>query len=72
MYLSPVSFEAIGFPAVGTEPVTTLSEAVATSGTAGVAASVTLLLGGLYYWFNGRKPKLQVDEPIPVESEREP
>ena len=71
MYLSPVSFEAMGFPAVGTEPVTSLSEAIATYGTAGVAASVTLLMGGLYYWFNGRKPKIQVDEPIPVESERE-
>ena len=73
MYLSPVSFEAMGFPAVGTEPVTSLSEAIATYGTAGVAASVTLLLGGLYYWFNGRQPKLQeAHEPIPVESEREP
>jgi formate dehydrogenase iron-sulfur subunit len=73
LYLSPVSFEAMGFPALGTDPVTSLSEAVATYGTAGVAASVTLLLGGLYYWFNGRQPKLQEEhEPIPVESEREP
>jgi formate dehydrogenase iron-sulfur subunit len=71
MYLSPVAFETLGFPLLGTEPVTSLSEAVATYGTAGVAASVTLLLGGLYYWFNGRQSKVQVQEPIPVESERE-
>ena len=71
MYLSPVAFETLGFPLLGTEPVTSLSEAVATYGTVGVAASVTLLLGGLYYWFNGRQPKLQVRE-IPIkESERE-
>jgi hypothetical protein len=63
----------MGFPSLGTDPVTSLSEAVATYGTAGVAASVTLLLGGLCYWFNGRQPKLQEEhEPIPVESEREP
>jgi formate dehydrogenase iron-sulfur subunit len=71
MYLSPVPFEALGFPMVSTEPVTSLSEAVATYGTAGVAASVTLLLGGLYYWFNRRQPRLQMDEPIRLESETE-
>jgi len=71
LYLSPVSFEVLGFPSLGTEPVTSLSEAVATYGTVGVAVSVTLLLGGLYYWFNGRHPKLQeVNKPIPDESER--
>jgi formate dehydrogenase iron-sulfur subunit len=71
MYLSPVNFEAMGFPLVGTEPVTSLSEAVATYGTAGVAASVTLLLGGLYYWFNGRQREVEVRVPISEESERE-
>jgi hypothetical protein len=71
MYISPVAFEALGFPVLGAEPVTNLSEAVATYGTAGVAASVTVLLGGLYYWFNGRRPKLQVQEIAVKESERE-
>ena len=71
MYLSPVNFEAMGFPLVGTEPVTSLSEAVATYGTAGVAASVTMLLGGLYYWFNGRQREVEVHVPISEESERE-
>jgi hypothetical protein len=55
LYLSPVPFELIDFPTLESEPVTTLSEAVATYGTAGVATSVSLLLGGLYYWFNGRR-----------------
>ena len=71
LYLWPVSFESMGFPSLGTEPVTSLSEAVATYGTAGVAASVTLLLGGMYYWFNGRQPKLLEHEPLPEESEGE-
>jgi formate dehydrogenase iron-sulfur subunit len=71
MYLSPVPFEALGFPTVGSDPVTGLSEAVATYGTVGVAASVTLLLGGLHYWFDRRQPELQVDESIQAESERE-
>ena len=71
MYISPVPFEALGFPAFSTEPVTSVSEAVATYGTVGVAASVTLLLGGMYYWFHGRQPTLEVDEPIQVEGERE-
>jgi formate dehydrogenase iron-sulfur subunit len=62
MYLSPVPFQELGFPALKTEPVTELSEAVATYGTAGVAASVTVLLGGLYYWFNGREPTIEVEE----------
>jgi formate dehydrogenase iron-sulfur subunit len=71
MYLSPVPFEALGFPTLGSDPVTSLSEAVATYGTVGVAASVTLLLGGLHYWFDRRQPELQADEPVQVESERE-
>jgi formate dehydrogenase iron-sulfur subunit len=71
LYLSPVSFASLGFPALGSEPVTSLSEAVATYGTAGVAASVALLLGGLYYWFHGRQPRLEAAELTQVESEGE-
>jgi hypothetical protein len=63
MYLSPVPFEELDFPPLKTEPVTDLSEAVATYGTAGVAASVTFLLGGLYYWSRERGETLQLDEP---------
>ena len=62
MYLSPVPFQELGFPVLKSEPVTELSEAVATQGTAGVAASVTLLLGGLYYWFARRERTIQVEE----------
>jgi len=61
LYLSPVPFELIDFPKLESEPVTTLSEAVATYGTAGVATSVSLLLGGLYYWFNGRRQPPRLD-----------
>ena len=71
MYLSPVPFEELAFPALKTEPVTTLSEAVATYGTAGVAASVTVLLGGLYYWFNAREPKIDVEDGTGAETEQE-
>jgi formate dehydrogenase iron-sulfur subunit len=54
MYLSPVPFERMAFPTLGSEPVTRLSETVATYGTPGVALSVASLLGGLYYWFTRR------------------
>jgi formate dehydrogenase iron-sulfur subunit len=60
MYLSPVSFEELDFPTLKTEPVTELSETVATYGSAGVAASVTFLLGGLYYWFHRRENSIQL------------
>jgi formate dehydrogenase iron-sulfur subunit len=67
MYLSPVPFEELEFPTLKTEPVTELSEAVATYGTAGVAASVTFLLGGLHFWFQRREKTIQLegtaDEP---------
>lgn len=71
MYLSPVPFEALGFPDLKTEPVTALSEAVATYGTAGVAASATILLGGLYYWFNGRGRKPEMTGLVSEEGEME-
>jgi formate dehydrogenase iron-sulfur subunit len=62
MYLSPVPFEELEFPTLKTEPVTELSEAVATFGTAGVAASVTFLLGGLYYLFQRQERTIQLEE----------
>jgi len=61
LYLSPVPFEVLGFPQFKSEPVTALSEAVATYGTAGVAASVSLLLGGIYYWFGRRQQQPQIE-----------
>ena len=70
MYLSPVPFEELDFPTFRTEPVTALSESVATYGTAGVAASVTLLLGGLYYWFHRQQGDILVDEPTVGENEQ--
>jgi formate dehydrogenase iron-sulfur subunit len=71
LYLSPVPFEALGFPAFKDEPVTDLSEAVATYGTAGMATGVSLLLGGLYYWFNGRNKTPEWTEPQQGEEEKE-
>jgi formate dehydrogenase iron-sulfur subunit len=51
LYLSPISFEELGFPTLEAEPVTDLSETVATRGTPAVGLGVTFLLGALYYWF---------------------
>lgn len=45
LYLSDVPFEEMGFPEVGSEPVTELSETIATYGTPSVALSVAGLLG---------------------------
>jgi hypothetical protein len=69
LYLSPVPFEELEFPAFKTEPVTELSEAVATYGTAGVAASVTLLLGGLHYWFKRQDRAIQLEGAADEQSE---
>jgi formate dehydrogenase iron-sulfur subunit len=71
LYISPVPFEKLDFPALKSEPVTELSESVATFGTAGVATSVTVLLGGLYYWFNGRKKEIEVQGLDASEGEEE-
>jgi formate dehydrogenase iron-sulfur subunit len=71
LYISPVPFETLEFPALKSEPVTQLSESVATFGTAGVAASVTVLLGGLYYWFNGRKQEIELHDLDVPEGEKE-
>jgi formate dehydrogenase beta subunit len=55
LYLSSVPFEELGLPNVDPEPVTELSEAIATYGTPSVALSVAGLLGGLYYWFSNQE-----------------
>ncbi len=54
IYLSPIPFDALGFPDLSSEPVTALSEAMATLGTPGMAAGVAAALGGVYYWFSRR------------------
>lgn len=64
MYLSPVPFEKLGFPTLSAEPVTRLSETVATYGTPSVALSVASLLGGLYYWFTRRENGIRAEEAI--------
>jgi formate dehydrogenase iron-sulfur subunit len=55
LYLSHIPFEKLGLPTLGSEPVTRLSEVVATYGTPSVALSVAALLGGVYHWFNRRE-----------------
>jgi formate dehydrogenase iron-sulfur subunit len=72
MYLSPVHFEELGFPALKAEPVTALSETVATYGTAGVAASVAFLLGGMYYLSGSREKRIQYEESVPDQQAGEP
>ncbi len=49
MYLSPVPFEELGFPTLGEQPVTDLSNMVAAAGTPAVALGVTLFLSSIYY-----------------------
>lgn len=64
MYLSPVPFEELGFSTLGSEPVTGLSETIATCGTPSVALSVAALLGGLYYWFARREKRIRGEEAV--------
>ena len=49
MYLSPVPFAELGFPTLGEETVTGLSETVAMFGTPTVALGVGLFLSSIYY-----------------------
>ena len=62
LYLSHIPFEELGLPALDSEPVTRLSEVVATYGTPSVALSVATLLGGLYYWFTRRENSMWAEE----------
>ncbi len=62
LYISHIPFERLGLPILGPEPVTRLSEAVATYGTPSVAVSVAALLGGLYYWFTRREESIRAEE----------
>ena len=59
LYLSSIPFEELGLPDVDSEPVTELSEAIATYGTPSVALSVAGLLGGLYYWFSSQEEQAE-------------
>jgi formate dehydrogenase iron-sulfur subunit len=71
IYLSPVPFEELGFPAMEPEAVTGLSEAVATFGTTGMAIGVTALLAGAYSWFGRRKgERPALDITLPEEGEQ--
>ena len=70
LYLSHIPFDKLGLPTLGPEPVTRLSEVVATYGTPSVALSVATLLGGVYYWFTRREKEMRAEEAI-GEEERE-
>jgi formate dehydrogenase iron-sulfur subunit len=70
LYLSHIPFEKLGLPTLGSEPVTRLSEVVATYGTPSVALSVAAFLGGIYYWFTRREKEMPAEEAIRQE-ERE-
>jgi formate dehydrogenase iron-sulfur subunit len=67
LYLSPIPFEQLGFPTLKTKPVTTLSESVATYGTAGMAVGVAAVLAGIYSRFGKRQPGM-TPEGTPEES----
>ncbi|MBN1955064.1 MAG: 4Fe-4S dicluster domain-containing protein [Anaerolineae bacterium] len=70
LYLSAVPFDKLGFPTLGPEPVTTLSEVVATYGTPSIAVTVAAVLGGLYYWFSRREKNMHAEQDAEQE-ERE-
>jgi formate dehydrogenase iron-sulfur subunit len=57
LYISPVPFEELGFPTVGTEPVTKLSEQVVSYVPYGIGG-LAVVLSGLY-WFFQRRERLQ-------------
>lgn len=54
LYLSPVAFENLRFPELGTEPAPELSDTVAIYGTPTMLAGVAALLGG-FYWYTRRR-----------------
>jgi formate dehydrogenase beta subunit len=68
LYLSPVSFDKLGFPtSLGDAPVPALSDKVAMFGTPSVLAGVAALLGGIYW-----TTKRRAEEPASdVEGEEE-
>lgn len=67
MYLSPVPFEELGFPVLKSEPVTALSETIATYGTAAMAVGVTAFLASVAYLRNVRGGSGDVPEYIESE-----
>jgi len=69
LYLSSVPFEMLGLPLLDSEPVTELSEAIATYGTPGIALSVAGLLGGLYYWFSNHEHSAELGEAASLQGE---
>jgi len=62
LYLSPVPFQDVGFPALKRESVTELSEAIAVYGTPSMALGVAALLGGVHYWFGRRQGTIEADK----------
>jgi Fe-S-cluster-containing dehydrogenase component len=64
LYLAGIPFKEMGLPTLDAEPVTELSETVATFGTPSVALSVGGLLGGLYYWFSKQEKNTGAESAI--------
>lgn len=64
LYVSPAPFAELGFPSAGSDPVTRLSESVAIFATPGAALSVSLLLGGAYYWSSRLERARPAEEPV--------
>jgi formate dehydrogenase iron-sulfur subunit len=54
MYISPVRFEKLGLPVLGSKPVPALSDNVAIYGTPSLLVGVGALLGGAYWVTKGR------------------
>lgn len=61
LYLSAIPFAELGFPDVGEESATELSDAVAAYGTPSMLIGVGALLGGLY-WYTKRRAENEKKE----------
>ena len=64
MYLSPVSFDALGFPSLGKEPLTGASESIIGSTPTAIIAAVATLGG--FYWLTNREDE-SVEEDVEEE-----
>ena len=67
LHLSPIPFEKVGLPTLGTEFFPALSEKIAIYGTPSMLTSVAALLGGIY-WFTKRRAE-QMEESGAQEKE---
>jgi formate dehydrogenase iron-sulfur subunit len=64
LYLSPVPFEDLGFPTLGSEPVTDLAEDFARIGIPTASVVLAALSGGLWWLFRRREKMARAEATI--------